>query len=79
MLDKSVLKDYYKCVLWDTTQKERRERMNATRLKAAMVLKCINGEKLAGSIGISESAFYRKLNGQTEFTLGEVKRIKTVL
>lgn len=53
--------------------------MNATRLKAAMVLKCINGEKLAGSIGISESSFYRKLNGQTEFTLGEVKRIKTVL
>jgi transcriptional regulator with XRE-family HTH domain len=36
-------------------------------------------EKLAAAIGISRSAFYRKCNGKSEFTLAEIKAIASVL
>lgn len=36
-------------------------------------------ETLAKKIGISRSAFYRKCNGKTEFTLAEIKAIADVL
>lgn len=49
--------------------------MNSNLLKAEMVKKGINGQKLSEKIGISESAFYRKMNGSSEFTRGEMKGI----
>ena len=35
--------------------------------------------KLAAAIGISSSAFYRKCNGKSEFTLAEIKAITDTL
>lgn len=36
-------------------------------------------EKLAEAAGISRSAFYRKCNGKSEFTLAEIKEIANIL
>jgi DNA-binding Xre family transcriptional regulator len=49
--------------------------MNSNKLKARMVERGINGQTLSREIGISESAFYRKMNGTSEFTQGEIKAI----
>lgn len=53
--------------------------MNSNKLKARMVEKGINGQTLSAEIGISESAFYRKMNGVSEFTLSEITSIAKVL
>lgn len=53
--------------------------MNINALKAKMVLEGISTEKLAQEIGVSKSAFYRKLNGKTEFTREEIQKIIDVL
>jgi transcriptional regulator with XRE-family HTH domain len=53
--------------------------MNSNKLKARMVERGINGQTLSREIGISESAFYRKLNGTSEFTQGEIKAIAQAL
>lgn len=36
-------------------------------------------ESLAAAVGISRSAFYRKCNGKSEFTLAEIKAIASIL
>ena len=36
-------------------------------------------ERLSREIGISKSAFSKKINGKSEFTLGEIQRIVDVL
>jgi len=36
-------------------------------------------ERLSQAIGISKSAFSKKINGKSEFTLGEIQRIVDVL
>ena len=53
--------------------------MNSNLLKAEMVKHRINGQQLSAEIGISESAFYRKLGGKSEFTQGEIFAISNVL
>lgn len=53
--------------------------MNSNLLKAEMVKNGINGQRLAEQIGISESAFYRKMSGASEFTLGEIADIARTL
>lgn len=53
--------------------------VNTNLLKAEMVKRGINGQNLSSQIGISESAFYRKLNGTSEFTINEMKDIARVL
>lgn len=53
--------------------------MNAQRLKAAMVLRNFNVERLAKAIGISESTLYQKLGGKSDFTLTEVRAIEKTL
>jgi transcriptional regulator with XRE-family HTH domain len=53
--------------------------MNSNKLKARMVERGINGQTLSREIGISESAFYRKMNGTSEFTQGEIKAIAQAL
>lgn len=54
-------------------------KVNAQRLKAAMVLRNFNAERLAKEIGISESALYKKMSGKTDFTLPEVRAIERAL
>ena len=36
-------------------------------------------ERLCKEIGISRSAFYRKVHGKSEFTIGEINRIVDIL
>ena len=49
--------------------------MDSVELEIAMQRKGISYEKLSEIIGISRSAFYRKMKGQSEFTQGEIQRI----
>lgn len=53
--------------------------MKANLLKAEMVKQGINGKELSATIGISESAFYRKMSGDSQFTQGEISDIARAL
>ena len=53
--------------------------MDRVELEIAMKRKGISYEKLSEIIGISRSAFYRKMKGQSEFTQGEIQRIVDAL
>ena len=53
--------------------------MDSVELEIAMKRKGISSEKLSEIIGISRSAFYRKMKGQSEFTQGEIQRIVDAL
>ncbi len=53
--------------------------MDSVELEIAMKRKGISYEKLSEIIGISRSAFYRKMKGQSEFTQGEIQRIVDAL
>ena len=54
--------------------KEERE-MQRNRLKAALTLRGISVDDLCFDIGMSRSAWYRKISGDSEFTREEVARI----
>lgn len=53
--------------------------MDKNLLIYEMKKKGLNVAELCEKIGISRSAFYRKCNGQTEFKLDEIKKIKEIL
>lgn len=53
--------------------------MNKLELEIAMMRKGINAVSLAEIVGISRSTFYRKMNGDSEFTQGEIQRIVDAL
>lgn len=53
--------------------------MNLLRLKAKIIEKGMNVERLAKSIGIDRSSLYRKLNNFEKFTIGEAIQIKEIL
>ena len=53
--------------------------MNTPELKAQMARNEMTAEQLCAAIGISKSAWYRKTNGITEFTQGEIYGIRTTL
>lgn len=53
--------------------------MNGSLLRSEMVLQNISQNEMAKRIGLSRSAFYRKLNGTTEFNRDEIAEIKSVL
>lgn len=53
--------------------------MDKQALQAAIVSRGLTAEKLSKAIGISKSAFSKKINGKSEFTLGEIQRIVEVL
>lgn len=53
--------------------------MNILLLDYEMRKRGYTREKLAAAIGISSSAFYRKCNGKSEFTLAEIKAITDIL
>lgn len=52
---------------------------NKKKLRIAMIEKGYNVAKLAEAIGISESTLYRKIRGDSEFTLSEMLAICRVL
>lgn len=52
---------------------------NKKKLRIAMIEKDYTVAKLAEAIGVSESALYRKIRGDSEFTLSEMLAICRVL
>ena len=53
--------------------------MNISKLKAKIVEKDMNVEKLADCVGIDRSSMYRKLNNFDRISIGEAKKIKAAL
>ena len=53
--------------------------MNKALLEYEMSKKKINIKMMCEKLGISRSAFYRKCNGITEFTLSEIQEISKYL
>lgn len=49
--------------------------MNPNALRAQMALKGIKTKDLCGAIGISKSAFARKMSGSSDFTRKEIQLI----
>ena len=52
---------------------------NTNKLKAAIVERGMNQEKLASALGISRTALNNKLNGKTYFTDDELTKMKCIL
>lgn len=78
MLDIAVQKAYNKSVV-DDTLRIGGENMNAAKLNYQMEIRNISISEMCKQLNISRSAFYRKREGKTEFTLSEIKRIITLL
>lgn len=53
--------------------------MNRAKLEYEMAVRGVSTQELCSAIGISRSAYYRKCNGTSEFTLGEIQRIVDLL
>ena len=53
--------------------------MNVKELKAQMIRKDKTVDQLCAAIGISRSAWFRKVGGQSEFTQSEICRLKSEL
>jgi len=49
--------------------------MNSNELRVEMIRNNLSTQKIAERIGISKSAMNRKLNGESEFTQGEIVKI----
>ena len=50
--------------------------MNAKALKARMILQDKTVDQLCTALGISRSAWFRKVNGESEFTQGEITGLR---
>ncbi|MFR1834037.1 MAG: helix-turn-helix domain-containing protein [Lachnospiraceae bacterium] len=55
------------------------KKLNSEKLEEEMKLKGISKAKMCEELGISRSAFYRKCQGQCQFTLEEIKAITKIL
>lgn len=53
--------------------------MNKQLLENRMSSQNVSKTEMCSKLGISRSAFYRKCNGQTEFTYSEIKSILDIL
>lgn len=53
--------------------------MNRKELKAQMVRMGKSTDELCAAIGISRSAWFRKLSGESEFTQGEITGLRSEL
>lgn len=53
--------------------------MNRTELRAEIARKEITNRTISRELGISEQAFYNKMNGTSEFKESEIKGIVRVL
>lgn len=53
--------------------------MNAKELKAQMVRKEKTVDQLCASLGISRSAWFRKIGGESQFTQGEITGLRKEL
>ena len=53
--------------------------MNSKALKAQMILMDKTVDQLCAAIGISRSAWFRKVGGDSEFTQGEITGLRSEL
>lgn len=53
--------------------------MDAIRLEYEVKRKGYNIERFCKDLGMSKSAYYRKIKGVTEFTQGEIQKIVDLL
>ena len=53
--------------------------MNKKELKAQMVRMGKSADELCAAIGISRSAWFRKVSGESEFTQGEITGLRSEL
>ncbi len=53
--------------------------MDAIRLEYEVKKKGYNIERFCRELGMSKSAYYRKIKGVTEFTQGEIQKIVDLL
>ena len=53
--------------------------MKVNRLKAAMLIKDISAQELAEKMGISYVTLIKKMNGDTQFKLDEMRQISELL
>ena len=53
--------------------------MNSAELKAAIARTNITYRAIAARLGISEQAFYNKMNGKTEFKNSEIVKLTDML
>lgn len=53
--------------------------MDAIRLEYEVKKKGYNIERFCRDLGMSKSAYYRKIKGVTEFTQGEIQKIVDLL
>ena len=53
--------------------------MNRKELRAQMIRMGKSTDELCAAIGISRSAWFRKLNGESEFTQGEITGLRSEL
>lgn len=53
--------------------------MDKARLEYEMKKKAVSAADMCEKLGISRSAFYRKCNGISEFTLSEIQKIIDIL
>ena len=50
--------------------------MNSRALKAQMIMKDKTVDQLCTALGISRSAWFRKVGGESEFTQGEIAGLR---
>lgn len=53
--------------------------MNKAKLEYEMSIHNISKSDMCAMLGISRSAFYRKCNGESEFTQSEIQKIVDIL
>ena len=53
--------------------------MNCPELRASIARAGITNRKAAETLGLSEQAFYNKIQGETEFKGSEIKRLANLL
>lgn len=69
---------YYKSVLNDT-KKGDRTAMDKAKLMYEMQKRGVSIQDMCAKLNMSRSAFYRKCNGISEFTQGEIQNIVDIL
>lgn len=53
--------------------------MNPTEFQVAQIRAGVGKEDLAKSLNVNLTTIYRKINGESDFTLSELKALKRVL
>lgn len=53
--------------------------MNQTEFKVAQIRAGLTREDIAKILGLNSATIYRKINGESDFTLNELKKLKKIL